>query len=146
MRRFSLLGIMAIVATAAVLSVGQVRAADPTPIEDAATTSITLTNVLGRAYDLEAFAVKSRGDTATTCTVVISVINIQDSDLTGTNATDTAVTYTIKSSGNYTSGWDWNAKADTTDLVRVPSGAALKLTFTGGLTNDFLIFRDDADD
>jgi hypothetical protein len=121
------------------LSVCSLRAADvPSQLEGAATTNITQVNPLGRDYEITGFVTKVRGDTATTNTVTIALVNSQDTDLTGTNATATAITYDLKASGSYTGGYAW---FPTTEKYRVPSGASLKITFTGGCTNDFVVFR-----
>ncbi len=130
------------IAIAGLLVFGAVaQAAEPTPIEDACTTGILVTNNTGRSYDLEGLYIKSRNDTSTLCTCTVAVVNSQDADLTGTNATAANVTYPVKVL-LYTSHTNWTAD----ELVRVPALSVLSLTFGGGLTNDFLIFRDDTED
>jgi hypothetical protein len=134
-----------ILCTLAILALGAglVEAADPTHLEGAATTSVTITNTLGRAYVIEHLYTRVRGAAAVTNTLVVSVLNQQDQDLTGTNATLAYVEHKVKSSGSFLDAYAWTP---STPEVVVPIGAALKLTFTGGCTNDYLVFRDDADD
>lgn len=117
-----------------------VLAADPTHIEDRMTTSISLTNNIGRAYDIEGVMFKTYVD-ATANSITVSVVNAQDTDLTGTNATSGSITYPVKvlDFAIYT---NWTADV----LIRVPDAAILKIEAGSAMTNDFLIFRDDSND
>lgn len=126
---------------ALVLAFYGVAIAELTHVEDAATASWTEVNNTGRAYKVRAVATKVRADTSTTNTLTISVVNTQDTDLTGTNVTQTAITYDLKASGSYTGAWDWTADED----VIVPNGSTLKFTYTGSCTNDFLVFRSEVE-
>ena len=109
----------------------------PGVITGAATTEFVSVNNLGRAYEIGAIAVSSR-DVAVTNVLTVALVNTQDTDLTGTNATPDAVTYALKTSEAYTTTYTW---LPTTETVRVPAGASVKLTFSGGGTNDVMIVR-----
>lgn len=122
-----------------VLAIAAVFAADPTMIEDSFVSSISLTNGLGRAYDIEGVYFDTTA--GTTNAITLSIINTQDTDTTGTNATQAAVTYAVKVF-NFDTETDWTAD----ELIRVPSGAILYLSNSQTSTNAFIIFRDDSDD
>lgn len=129
--------LIAVMMFAAVSVMGQ---SIPTQIEGSSTNEFTQVNGLGRPYQIVGFVSAVRGDTTTTNTATIAIVNTQNVDLTGTNATPAAVTYTLKESGDYTGQYTW---LPTTEQPRVPAGATLKITFTGSSTNDFILFRDE---
>lgn len=110
----------------------------PTQIEGSTTNVFTEANEIGRGYEITGFVAAVRNDTTTTNTATIAIVNSQDVDLTGTNATVAEVTYDLKASGNYTGSYSW---FPTTEKYLVPAGSTLKVTFTGGTTNDFVVFR-----
>jgi hypothetical protein len=121
---------------AALLLAVSVNAAPISALAGRAVDTVSLSNDVGRAYDVQRIYLDS---TAGSNVVTVSVINYQDTDTTGTNETIAAVTYTDGTVLSTTSSAVYTPSA----ILRVPAGGLLRLAYSG--TNDYLVIRNEAE-
>ncbi len=99
----------------------------------------TYANDIGRPFAIESILFAPNGDASITNAITVKLINTQDTDLTGTNATQTAVTFTL---GTVSFAGGTATSLTPTVPYRVPADATLLLTNSIiTCTNDFILVR-----
>jgi hypothetical protein len=96
-------------------------------------------NDIGRPYLVESILFAPNGAGDITNTITVKLINTQNTDLTGTNATQAAVTFTL---GSVSFGSSTATSLTPTVPYMIPDGATLLLTNNvATVTNDFILIR-----
>lgn len=99
----------------------------------------TMSNGTDRAIAIESIFFAPNGDASVTNAITVKLINVQNTDLTGTNATLSNVTYTL---GTASFAGGTATSLIPTVAYRIPAGATVNMTNSiVTCTNDFIMIR-----